>query len=510
MSDLIISTLTQGLIYALLSYGVYITYSVLDFPDLTVDSCFPLGAAVTAILLLKGVDPWATLLCSAAAGAIAGLCTGLIHVRLGVRDLLAGIITMTALSSINLLIAGSNVTVERAVDTIFTSKGVMALFGNLTLGWRKLIISLVLAIVVKLLLDLYFRTKSGLLLRAVGDNGTLVTTLAQNKGNMKILGVVISNALVALCGSVLCQEQRSYSAVMGIGQVVFGLATVIIGISLIRFFTSSKAAQGLRKVKGLRFLATPQGTTAVLLGSILLQGHAPHFPRGKVAAECCALGLWQTTAQYAFYYIAVAMLTGAFGGILNSTQSFLGVIFAHFIYGNADRMTPAKTLGCAIGFAGVLIGTIGNHGSGSGWGVFCMMAATVIFTLSGPWNKSVTKKADSFAVCFLNLFVGGLALFVLGTVMGGRLHVQSALAVLVMLYLAFICGAGYILWALLMKNNPVSRIAIFGFVNPVVNVLLSAVLNGEPLFRWQYLAALVFVCVGIWLVNKAPAQKEKV
>ena len=260
MSDLIISTLTQGLIYALLSYGVYITYSVLDFPDLTVDSCFPLGAAVTAILLLKGVDPWATLLCSAAAGAIAGLCTGLIHVRLGVRDLLAGIITMTALSSINLLIAGSNVTVERAVDTIFTSKGVMALFGNLTL---------VLAIVVKLLLDLYFRTKSGLLLRAVGDNGTLVTTLAQNKGNMKILGVVISNALVALCGSVLCQEQRSYSAVMGIGQVVFGLATVIIGISLIRFFTSSKAAQGLRKVKGLRFLATPKGTTAVLLGSIL-------------------------------------------------------------------------------------------------------------------------------------------------------------------------------------------------------------------------------------------------
>jgi drug/metabolite transporter (DMT)-like permease len=165
-------------------------------------------------------------------------------------------------------------------------------------------------------------------------------------------------------------------------------------------------------------------------------------------------------------------------------------------------MTPAKTLGCAIGFAGVLIGTIGNHGSGSGWGVFCMMAATVIFTLSGPWNKSVTKKADSFAVCFLNLFVGG-------TVMGGRLHIQSALAVLVMLYLAFICGAGYILWALLMKNNPVSRIAIFGFVNPVVNVLLSAVLNGEPLFRWQYLAALLFVCVGIWLVNKAPAQKEK-
>lgn len=269
MADLIVSTLTQGLIFALLSYGVYITYSVLDFPDLTVDSSFPLGAAVTAILLLQGVNPWVTLLCAAGAGAVAGLCTGLIHVKLKVRDLLAGIITMTALSSINLVLAGSNVTVERAVDTIFTSPLTMTLFGDLSLTARKLILSLVLAVVVKLILDLYFRTKSGLLLRATGDNGTLVTTLAQNKGNMKILGVVIANALVALCGAVVCQEQRSYSAVMGIGQVVFGLATVIIGISLIRFFTRSKAAQGLRKVPVLRVLATPKGTMAVLLGSII-------------------------------------------------------------------------------------------------------------------------------------------------------------------------------------------------------------------------------------------------
>ena len=260
--------------------------------------------------------------------------------------------------------------------------------------------------------------------------------------------------------------------------VLWGSAFPFIKLGYRLFSIDSGNTASIFCFAGVRFML---GSVLVLLGSILLQGKAPRLPRGRVAAECCALGLWQTTAQYAFYYIAVAMLTGAFGGILNSTQSFLGVIFAHFIYGNADRMTPAKTLGCAVGFAGVLIGTIGNHGGGSGWGVFCMMAATIIFTLSGPWNKSVTKKADSFAVCFLNLFVGGLALFVLGTVMGGRLHVQSALAAVVMLYLAFICGAGYILWALLMKNNPVSRIAIFGFVNPVVNVLLSAVLNGEPL-----------------------------
>ena len=140
---------------------------------------------------------------------------------------------------------------------------------------------------------------------------------------------------------------------------------------------------------GVRFML---GSLLVLVGSLILEGRLPALPQGKVLAECCALGLWQTTAQYAFYYSAVALLTGAFGGILNSTQSFLGVIFAHFLYGNADRMTPAKALGCVLGFVGVLVGTLGNHGGGSAFGIFAMLLATVIFTLAGPWNKSVTPK----------------------------------------------------------------------------------------------------------------------
>ncbi|MFQ7320530.1 MAG: DMT family transporter [Faecalibacterium sp.] len=257
---------------------------------------------------------------------------------------------------------------------------------------------------------------------------------------------------------------------------------------------------------GVRFML---GSVLVFFSSLILQGRVPALPKSKkLTLECCALGLWQTTTQYTFYYIAVAMLTGAFGGILNSTQSFLGVILAHFVYGKADRMTPAKALGCTVGFAGVLVATIGNHGGGSGWGVFCMLAATVIFTSAGPWNKSVTKKADSFMVCCLNLGVGGFALLLIGLALGGRLSPTGPVAVGVLLILAFISGAGYVLWALLMKNNPVSRIAVFGLVNPVVNVLLSALLNGEPLFEWKYIAALVLVCVGIWLVNKAPARKD--
>ncbi len=245
--DLCISTLTQGFVYALLSYGVYITYKILDFPDLTVDGSFPLGAAVTAVLLLQGINPFVTLLVALLVGALAGFVTGVIHVKLGVRDLLAGIITMTGLFSINLQIAGSNLAVERSVDTIFS----IVEMGDMPLMYRKFIVSLILAVLVKLALDWYLKTKNGLLLRAVGDNAALVTTLAKDKGIVKIQGLVIANALVALCGAVVCQEQRAFSSTMGTGQVVFGLATVIIGTTLFRKLSFFKA------------------TTAVLIGSVL-------------------------------------------------------------------------------------------------------------------------------------------------------------------------------------------------------------------------------------------------
>lgn len=249
--DLLIGTLTQGLIYAQLAFGLYITYKLLDFPDLTVDGSFPLGAAITAVAMAGGCNPYLALLVAAAAGALAGLITGWIHVRLKVRDLLAGIITMTALFSINLQIAGSNLPIERSTDTIFNAAPTMALFGNLTLMQRKLVVSLILAVIVKVLLDLYFKTRSGLLLRAAGDNSGVVTAIAKDVGRVKILGLVLANALVALSGSIVAQEQRAFSSTMGTGQMVFGLAAVIIGTTLF---------------KRLSFV---KGTTAAIVGSIL-------------------------------------------------------------------------------------------------------------------------------------------------------------------------------------------------------------------------------------------------
>ena len=234
-----------------MALGVYISLKILDFPDLSVDGTFPLGMAVTAVGLVNGFNPFLCLLVSFFAGAAAGAVTGLLNVKLKIKDLLSGIITMTALYSVNLQIAGSNLMVERAIDTIYTSAPVMALLGGVPLLYRKLILSLLLVVVIGAILEWYFSTKNGLLLRAVGDNETLVTTLAVDKGRMKILGLVIANALVALSGCIVCQEGRSFSATMGTGQMVFGLAAVIIGTTLFRRMTFVK------------------GTAAVVIGSIL-------------------------------------------------------------------------------------------------------------------------------------------------------------------------------------------------------------------------------------------------
>lgn len=225
--------LEEGLIYAILSLGVLITYRVLDFPDLTVDSSFPLGAAVSAVLTLQGMSPALTLLAAALAGAAAGLVTGLIHVKCKVRDLLSGIITMTALYSVNLRIAGRANLPFFNMDTLFDNPLVGSLPAFLK-PYCKVLVVLVIVLIVKVLLDLFMNTKAGFLLRAVGDNRSVVTTLACDDGIVKIEGLVIANALVALSGAVMAQKNRVFEISMGTGAMVFGLAAVIIGVNIFR------------------------------------------------------------------------------------------------------------------------------------------------------------------------------------------------------------------------------------------------------------------------------------
>ena len=243
--------LEEGLLYAVLALGVYITYSILDFPDLTVDGTLPLGAVITAVLIRQGVNPWLCLLVSFTGGMLAGSVTGLLHVKLKIRPLLCGILVMTALLSINLVLVmagtgGSSVAPFYKKPTIF-SEAVPASFLPKDIGgldFRVLIIALAVILLCKWGLDWYLTTKSGLLLRATGNNAQYVTMLARNPGTSKVLGLALGNGFAALAGAVLAQKQQSADLQMGTGMVVLGLSL-------------------FRKVRFLK------PTTKVILGSIL-------------------------------------------------------------------------------------------------------------------------------------------------------------------------------------------------------------------------------------------------
>ena len=247
MEQLIIGVFEQGFIYAIMALGVYITYKILDFPDLSVDSTFPLGAAVTTVMLSSGKNPLLALIAATAAGAIAGMVTGIIHVKFKVRDLLSGIIVMTGLYTLNLRIVGGSANVPLFnYNSVFDNDFIKGIFPEVLAPYKTVIIM----IIAKVLLDLYLKTKSGYLLRAVGDNETIVTSLAKDSGFVKIVGLAISNGLVALAGSVMCQQQRFFEISMGTGTIVIGLASVIIGTNVF---------------KGNLLKAT----TAVVIGSVI-------------------------------------------------------------------------------------------------------------------------------------------------------------------------------------------------------------------------------------------------
>ena len=239
MEQLIIGVFEQGFIYAIMALGVYITYKILDFPDLSVDSTFPLGAAVTTVMLSSGKNPLLALVVATLAGAFAGMITGIIHVKFKVRD---GIIVMTGLYTLNLRIVGGSANVPLFnYKSVFDNDFINGIFPEALAPYKTVIIIFIIMIIAKILLDLYLKTKSGYLLRAVGDNETIVTSLAKDSGFVKIVGLAISNGLVALAGSVMCQQQRFFEISMGTGTIVIGLASVIIGTNVFKIGITASA-----------------------------------------------------------------------------------------------------------------------------------------------------------------------------------------------------------------------------------------------------------------------------
>ena len=219
--DVVINALEQGLLFALVAMGVYITYKIVDFPDLSVDGTFPLGASISAALLINGVNPWISILIATIGGAIAGSITGFLHVKLKISNLMSGILVMMGLYSVNLRIMGKSNIPLFNTNYIFKSTAVNSIF-----------IILAIVVVVKIILDLFLKTKAGFLLTAVGDNEQVVSSLGVNKNLVKVLGLAISNGLVALAGALTAQHQGFADVTMGTGIVVMGLAAVIIGVSI--------------------------------------------------------------------------------------------------------------------------------------------------------------------------------------------------------------------------------------------------------------------------------------
>lgn len=248
--SLLINSLEQGLVYGLMALGVLITFRVLDFPDLTVDGSFPMGAGITASLLVMGWNPVLAIVLGVVGGILAGTVTGMLSTKLNILNLLAGILTMTLLYSVNLRIMGrpnipliGRVTIIDQVDQLIEPLG---------LGrYSTLLFFAVLVVCIKLLLDVFFNTEIGLALRATGDNEQMIKAQGVNTDNMKILGLAISNGLVALSGGLVAQYSGFADVGMGIGTIIAGLASVIIGETLL-------------PTKSFRWM-----TTAVIVGSLI-------------------------------------------------------------------------------------------------------------------------------------------------------------------------------------------------------------------------------------------------
>ncbi len=256
-ANIIKVVLEEGFKYAILALGVYLSYSILDFPDLSVDGTMPLGGIVSSILIFQGVDPWISLLAAFACGLAAGSLTGLLHVKLKLQPLLSGILVYTVLLSINLVLVkfgtgGQSIVSIFGKKTVFNTGAANLLpetVGGITV--RKLIVLFIFVVIIKILMDLYLKTKSGMLLRATGSNQQYVVMLAKNPGASKILGLALGNGLAAVSGAVIAQSTETANTQMGVGMVVFGLSSVIIGLSLFKKVGFMKA------------------TTMVILGTII-------------------------------------------------------------------------------------------------------------------------------------------------------------------------------------------------------------------------------------------------
>jgi len=220
MSSFAIGILQQSLIFSIAVMGIYISYNILKFADLSADGSFTLGASVSAILITRGMNPYISLICSMLAGFVAGILTGLLNVKLKIQDILSSILVMVGLYSVNLRIMGKANLPLFNQDSIFKDK-------------NALLVTIIIAAICGLFFTLFYKTKLGYLLKGIGDNENMIVSLGINTGNIKIFALALSNGFIALSGGILAQYQGFSDINMGTGTMIMGLASIIIGYNIL-------------------------------------------------------------------------------------------------------------------------------------------------------------------------------------------------------------------------------------------------------------------------------------
>lgn len=246
----------------------------------------------------------------------------------------------------------------------------------------------------------------------------------------------------------------------------------------------------------------------VILLTWIIQKKFP-IPKKDALSHIALLGFIQTTLEYLFFYIGLSHTTGVKGSILNGTATFMAVILAHFIYSD-DKLNFQKVLGCIVGFMGVVIINLGGKvGSGftlTGEGFIILAAAS--FAIGSLISKEAAKREDSMIVTGWQLLFGGALLIIVGALGGARTSIPSTEAMLLLLYLSLLSSVAFTIWTILLKHNNVGKISIYNFLTPVFGVFLSAIFLKESIWHWKNLLALVFVCVGIYIVNKPKVKNS--
>lgn len=288
---------------------------------------------------------------------------------------------------------------------------------------------------------------------------------------------------------------------------LWGSAVPCIKIGCQLFQLASSDIPGQLVFAGIRFSIA--GLMVIAFASI--RAHRLAAPSKATLPMVLKLGCVQTILQYVFYYTGVANTSGVNAAIITATNTFFCILLATLVF-RYEALTAQKLIGCAVGFAGVALINLSSSSGGQSslLGDGLVLIAAIAYAFSSVLVKRYSQKEDTFVLCGWQFLFGGVVMTLLGLVLGGRLAAPTAGSAALLVYMGFISAVAYSLWSVLLAHNPVARISVFGFMNPVFGVLLSALLLGEgaAAFRPQGLAALALICAGILVVNKAADKKD--